>query len=739
MARTTIRTVCGLPECMRCGLSIEVDDGAIKIRPADFPDPTDRGACRKGLAVRELVHHPDRLKYPLKRVGDIGEGKWQRVSWDEALTAIAAKLQEIGQRYGQNSVAWMTSVMPNLASGGYSRLASLTRGTVVDWWSCGDAAGPCADIVTFGHMMGNVHLVPDTDPRLVIVWGYNPALTNYHHMRKIVRAKKKGAKVVVIDPRFTATAAHTDEHIPIRPGTDGALALGMINIILKQGLRDRQFIAENTVGPLLVRRDNGLFLKERDVMPTGRPDVLMIIDEYSGRRQAVGTPQSKPAINGTFSISGIDCQPAFQMLSDMVSEYTPEKVSEITDIPPDVIRRLAVDYGTRKPAAIYRGWGMQRTFHGDLACRAVNALAAVTGNINPDRPPTFVLNSHEFLVPGEPYETLPAMLLYDAISRNQPHSVKAIWCSGHDFVNQMPNANRITEELLHRLELLVVCDLFMTPSAKHADYVLPVASFCECTDLCMTSFYHSYLQLQQKVIEPLYECKPDFQIAAELARKMGFSNHFNKTEEQYIEELLASGHPTVQGISLSMLKEGPVSARRLDRPEEFKTPTGLIEFYVERLKKFGQELPVYLEPLESIRSEKARAYPLSLLTTHAGNRIHPSMPKVSSLAQEAEPILEINPADAHQRDITDGDPVRVFNARGQAKLRARLSHRIRTGVVAINQGWWPEDYMQGHHNELTHEVSNPVQQSTLSPNAAFYDVLVQVELCTDTADTTEAP
>jgi anaerobic selenocysteine-containing dehydrogenase len=733
MAKTIVRTVCGLPDYMRCGLSVEVEDGAItRIRPGDFPDPADRGICLKASATREMVYHPDRLKYPLKRVGERGEDRWQRVSWDEALTAIASQLQEIGQRYGPTAVAWMVSVMPNLAGGGYSRLASLTKGTVVDWWGCGDAAGPCADIATFGHMMGSVHLLSDQNPRFVIVWGYNPAETNYDHMRKIVRAKKKGAKVVVIDPRFTATATHADEHIALRPGTDGALALGMINVILQEGYRDKRFIAENTVGPLLVRRDNGLFLKESEVMPGGRPDALMIMDEYSGRRQVAGTPQAKPAVNGSFSISGIDCQPAFQLLSDMVREYTPEKVSQITDIPADVIRRLAVGYGSRKPSSIFRGWGMQRTFHGDLSCRAINTLAAITGNINIERPSTFVLNSRQFLMPGEPSNILPVMLLYDAITKNQPQTIKAVWCSGHDFVNQMPNMNRVTEELLHHLELVVVCDLFMTPSAKFADYVLPVASFYECTDLCMASLYHSYLQLQQKIIDPLYECKSDFQIAADLGKKLGYADYFNKTQEQYIEELLASRHPTMEGISLAQLRKGPVMAKPMDRPLEFRTPTGLIEFYVERLKKFGQELPIYLEPVESLRSEKAKTYPLSLLTSHSRNRIHSTLAKMPSLlSQEPEPTLEISPADAQPRDITDGDTVRVFNNRGQVRLKARLSHRIKPGVVDITQGWWPDQYLQGHHNELTHESVNPVQQFIMGPNAALCDVLVQVEKVQD--------
>ncbi len=728
MAKTMIRTVCGLPDYMACGLRVEVEDGVItRVRPGDFPDPADRGACSRGLSSRGMVYHPDRLQYPLKRAGQRGAGQWRRVSWDEALADISTGLQEIAGRHGPGSVAWLVSALPNL-TGSYSRLASLTRGTLVDWWGCGDAAGPCADMTTFGHLRGETHLVSEADPRFVIVWGGDPAVTNYHHLRRIVRARRRGARVVVIDPRFTATAARADEHIPIRPGTDAALALAMINVILQEGLRDKRFIAENTVGALLVKRDGGAFLKESEVIPGGRPDVLMIMDEYSGRRQAADTAQARPAVNGSYMVSGLECAPAFQLLADAVKDYTPEKASRVTDIPADVIRRLAVAYGSHRPASIFRGWGLQRTFHGHLSCRAINTLAAVTGNINPARPPDFALNWQQFLLPGGPTDVLPVMLLYDAITRSQPQPVKALWCAGRDFVNEMPNMNRVTDEVLRHLQLVVVCDLFMTPSARFADYVLPVTSFYECTDLCTASFHHGYLQLQQKAIEPRHECRSDFRIAAELGRKLGFGAFFDRTEEEYLEELLSSGHPSMKDISLTRLKEGPVMAPRPEPPPRFRTSTRLIEFYAERLKMFGQELPAYLEPLESARSEKAQAFPLTLITSRSANRMHSGLGRIPGLpGAQSEPTLDISPADARARGIGDGDTVRVFNARGQALLKARLSYRVKPGVVSIAQGWWPSEYIRGHHNELTHDLVNPVQRFLTVPNAALYDVLVQVE------------
>jgi len=540
--------------------------------------------------------------------------------------------------------------------------------------------------------------------------------------------KKNGCRVVVIDPILTSTASRMDEHIPIRPGTDGALALGMINIIMEQGLQDDEFIVENTVGPFLVRMDNGLFLRESGLVEGGSDRSSMAFDVNSGQPQLCDASGVKPALTGSYSVSGIECQPAYQLLSNMVREYTPEKVSGITDVPVDVIRRLATSYATQKPASIHRGWGMQRTFYGDLACRAINTLAAITGNMNPGRPSTFVLNTHRFLVPEGPYGSIPVMQLNDAINKGEPFPIKAVWFAGHNFINQMPNMNRMINEVLPGLELIVVCDLFMTATAKYADYVLPLASFCECQDLRVSILRNIYLQLQQKAIEPLYECKSDFQIAAELGKKMGFGKYFDKTEEEYIEELLASGHPAMEGITLERLKEGPVAASVADRPKQFRTSSGKVEFYVERLKPFGQELPTYREPVEGARSDKAKTYPLSLLSTHSRYRTHSSLANIPKLLKlDPEPLLEINPADAGPRNIGDGDVARVFNDRGHAKLKAKLSPRIACGVVNIVQGWWPEQFIDGHHNELTHDMINQAQQHIMEANAAFFDVLVEVE------------
>lgn len=723
-----IQTVCGLNDYFRCGLSIELANGEIsRVRPYDYPDPADRGVCAKGLAVAGLVNSPERLQYPLRRAGERGSGQWERISWDEALDDIAAGMLSLSGKYGPTAVAWASPVLPSLNGGGYSRIISLMGASWVDWWGCGDAAGPCADITTFGTMMGEGYLSRVPHPKLSLIWGYNPAVTVYHYMKKIDQARKQGCRVVTIDPRYSETAARADQHVYIRPGTDTALALGMMNVIIQEGLQDEGFIRNSTIGPLLVRDDNGSLLRESDV--SGKVGQgFMVYDSLAGQVSSAQQAGTLPALRGRFSLEGLACRPAYDLLVEVVQEYTPDLVAGITGIEERTVRDLAVSYASEKPAAIYRGWGIQRTFYGDLASRAVNALAAITGNMYLNRPAGFVLNSAPFLFPAGQRTRLPLLALCDAAVKGEPFPVKGLWCSGHNLINQMPNANRIMNELLPNLELFVVSDLFMTVTAQYADYVLPAASFLESTDLCMGSFQNTYLQLQRKVVEPLHESKSDFQIACALGRKLGLGQYFNKSEEEYMIDLLASDHPSMAGVNLDRLRQGPVMATMDEKPPQLRTMTGRVEFYSETLREFGQELPRYIEPVESARTEKAKRYPLSLISAHPGNRIHSTLAKVPKMAErDPEAMIDINEADARERNISNGDVVSVYNDLGRVVLRARISAEIMPGVVNVLEGWWPEHYVEGHINQLTHDLVNPVQQRVMQANSAFFDVLVQVE------------
>lgn len=723
-----IQTACSLYDGHGCALKIHLKNGRIThIKPGDFPIPFFNGACAKGLSAHHWAYHPDRLQSPLKRIGERGAGKWERISWEEAVAGISAKLKEIAGAHGPEAVAWSAPELPYLSLGGFSRLVTLTRGTWIQNWGYGDLAGPNADMATFGNVLGGFYMTVLDEPKQMIVWGWNPADTNPFGMKVIKAAKKRGVEIIVIDPRYTKTAAAAHRHIPIRPGTDGALALGMLNVILEKGLQDVSFIAEHTVGPFLVRKDNGLFLKKSDLTGPPEDSTPLVWDEISAQPKPFDTEGIKPALQGRYSSSGIDCQPAAQLLADVVKEYPPEKVADITDVPVETIRCLAMDYASKKPASIHRGFGLQRSFHSDLTWRAINTLAAFTGNISFNRISTVFeteTSSLYFPEPAGDYNRLPIMHLYDAITQGNPFPVKALCSSMHNFVNQMPNTHRILNEVFPKLELILVCDLFMTATARYADYVLPVASFLESTDL-VPQMGKPYVQLQKKVIEPLHKCRSNFQIAAALGREMGFSNYFDKSEEDYIEEILDT-YPVYQDITMKVLEKGPVEVKPTEGPA-FGTPSGRIEFYVEKLKAFDQELPVYKEPVESLRQKKAKKDDLSLLTPHARYRLHSTFANIPELLKfDPEPTLEIHPSDAKKRNIEDNDPVYVSNDRGRVKLKAKITPDIKPGVVSIGQGWWPEHYMEGHHQELIHDLLNPAQDAILGPNAAYFDVRVKV-------------
>jgi anaerobic selenocysteine-containing dehydrogenase len=332
-----------------CGITAHVKDGVlVRVEPGDFPGTGH--VCARGLSTPKLVYHPDRLKHPLKRRGDRGEGSWDRISWDEALDTIAQKLKEVADRYGPSSCAWVMDMMGILSVDALLGLIGGVGGTFVLPAGCGDSAGPCADRVCYGSAWwyGEDYTTHFDRPALCLVWGNNPAETDFFKWRKIRDAKEAGARLVVIDPRFSTTASKADEYLPIRPGTDGALALGMMNVILERGLHDTAFLAEQTVAPFLVRGDNGMFLRERDIAG-GDSDRYVVWDARSSGPQPHDAPGVAPTLTGVYQIAGAECRPAFQLLGELVEQYPPQRGSEITGVPADTITRLAIEYATSRP------------------------------------------------------------------------------------------------------------------------------------------------------------------------------------------------------------------------------------------------------------------------------------------------------------------------------------------------------------------------------------------------------
>jgi len=739
--RKVVRTACPA-HCAAnaCGILAHVEDGrVVKLEPADFPEPGLRRICLRGLSSLQMLYHPDRIKYPLKRVGQRGEGGWQRISWDEALDTIAGQFREIADRYGSRSVGFVLGGpgSGNVKFGAYTRFASLFEGTRVSAWGYGDSAGPCAATAMFGAHGPGAFIAASRAPKLNICWGTNPAESTPFMMRPLLAYKQQGVRLVVVDPVFTVTASKADEYVQLRPGTDAALALGMMNVIMREGLQDEEFVRAHTVGPFLVRTCSGRFLRESDLSADGAGR-YMVWDTVQGRARPADEPGVVPALTGTYGVNGAECRPAFQLLVDLIEEYPPEKASELTAVPVDTIRRLALAYAASRPANIYTNNGLGRHYHGDLTFRAVCTLAAITGNINVPGAGghrRLVLNWDAFLQPDpeRSYSRMGILNTYPAILTGKPYQLKALWFAFTNFVNQCANSYKIINELFPKLDLIVDTALFMDDTARQADIVLPVCTFLEFSDL--VGGPAPYLQLQQKVIEPLHESRSDISILSDLAGRLGFGQYFDRTEEAFVDLLLDSGHASVEGINVASLREAPQRIRPVPAPPgappeqgRFRTQSGKVEFYVEKLKPLGEELPLYREPLESGRSELAEKYPLVFVQVHSRFRHHSSCANIPALLEiNPRPVVDIHPQDAASRGIKDGDTVFVYNDRGRVKLEAKLNEGVQPGVVNISQGWWFDQFGEGGHNTLSHDTINPAQDAIYEPNMAFNDVLVQVE------------
>jgi anaerobic selenocysteine-containing dehydrogenase len=759
-----IPTICCPNDSSWCAHKAIIKDGKIvKIEPLDFPDKKWNRICLKGLANIQRCYSPDRLKYPMKRKGKRGEGKWERISWDEAFDIIIKNLEEVKILYGTRAFAWITmtgwqAFLVRIAN----RFANLYQGTIVHNISLmSDLAAPLGISLTQGCIDG--HEPADmANSNYIICWARNLAETMLPSMHFLLEAQEKGAKIVVIDPRFTRTAEKADWWIPIKPGTDAALGLSMIYVLIKSRLYDNDYVSKNTVGPFLVRADTGAFLRESDVFDGGNPESILIWDQKKLCFSAYNEiNKSQASLYGSFSVNGIQCKPAWQLLFDLASRYSPEKVFKITGISAEDIYKLSYEYGTNKPAALILGFGMNRYSFGYQAYRTGITLAAITGNLGisgggASMNPKYLRGGQSYCnekfrhqcVPNlfdlaqwyQPDENRRAhniggMELYDAVIEGEPYQIKALWLIGSNFLNQSPDANKIITKFIPKLRFIVVQDQFLTWTAEYADLLLPVNTQFEREDLLTAN--HPYLVLGQKVIDSLYESKSDLEIFAGVAQKMGigFAEYFSKTTKEYIQDFLNSGHPWIKGITYNKLRrKGPIRYNISDPylpfvDNKFYTKSNKIEFYVEELAYEGLEMPKYKESFSKSLPLKNKKYPLIFITAHSlfsANSSHFNIKMISDIADE--PKLEINPADANARGIGLNDIVVVYNDFGRMRIRVKITDGIMAGTVCTTQGWWPKDFIGGHFNELTHSIYNPFDKAIGNfANWNAFDVAVQVK------------
>ena len=726
---TTGRNNCG----GRCIIYAHVRDGIIEklsTETTGTPEhPVPLCACARGLNYHKTFLGEDRLRWPMKRTGERGEGKFSRISWEEALDILTSEYIRIRDTYGPgsryvNDGCGISAVMRGDRI--MRRLLALDGGYLGSYNSYSSACIRNATDITYGTSETGTHPSDWLNSQLIILWGHNPAETRFDSssMFYLKKAKAAGIPVIVIDPRKNDTVLALDaQWIPIRPATDSALADAMTYVIIKEGLQDQGFLDTCCLG------------FDAAHMPEGVDPSLNCLSYLMGEND--GIPK------------------------------TPEWGETITGIPADTIRELAIRYATTKPAAIIQGYGAQRNAYGEQSARGVILLTCLTGNVGisgGSAAGSGDCSTHKlpkFPVPDNPYNReLPVFLWTDAIDHGKEmneydgirtcdqgifddpkdialdSNIKMIFnLASNTLINQHGDINR-TAKLLKdtsKCEFIVCSDLFMTASAKFADLLLPGISMFEEENITKPWKFTEFLGFNNKVIEPLYECKTEYEWIRELAKGIGLEEEFTEGRDysqwmSYIYEDLRTSEPELPEYDefrekgIYKFEEGhyPISfEKEVKDPKHypFPTPSGKIELFSTKLwknpmKDFMPPIPRYVAPPEGPQDPLTKRFPLQLSGWHSKCRTHTVHDNNLNLRKLDPQKLWIHPEDAAARSINDGDMVLVYNDRGQVKIPAKITDRVAKGVTTLSQGTWytPDENgvdTRGSINVLTSQRPTP--------------------------------
>jgi len=648
------KTVC--MACFQvCGIDAYVRDGRlVKVEGMKEHPCTCGVICPRGENLPNYVYAPDRLKYPMKKEG----GDWKRVSWDEALDTIANKLQQIKDEYGARSVALSVGSIgaENILISAFAQRFRGAFGTP-NFFSI-EAHCFRSRIMARLFTFGTYPLEDPDNADCIVLWGHNPDASEPPLAYRIYKALDRGLKLIVIDPRRIPLAKR-GVFVQLRPGTDCALALAMMNVIITEGLYNKEFVENYTAG--------------------------------------------------------------FDKLAEHVSEYTPERVAEICQVPAEDIRKISRIFAGAKSASIIQAINaLDQHINGFQTNRALAILQAITGNY--DKPgawctnPFMRLSDLRLPVEGEPIgaDAYPVfhsfwgmtspygqqMMLPDVILSEKPYPIKAMIISGNNPVAAWPDTRKLTKAF-EKLDMLVVMDLFMTETAELADIVLPACSSVETLGLAYNYglvFGIPYVMLSKKLIEPLGECWPDWKFYSELGRKMGYGEYFPwDTDEEVVAHMLEPSGITLKQL-LEEHPEGVWFGKRcydINAPKQIRTPSGKIELYSQSLADAGHDpIPIHREPTQSPVSnpELAKEYPLILVTgARTPEYTHWQMKNIPQLRQLApDPIAQVNPAVAKEYGVADGDMIIVETTGGQVKVKASLTEDVMPRVVSLIHGWGGE-------------------------------------------------
>ncbi|MBK9607109.1 MAG: molybdopterin oxidoreductase family protein [Betaproteobacteria bacterium] len=681
--RRAVRGACPHDCPDTCALVTTVENGvAIRIQGAAGHAPTNGVLCTKVAKYLDRTYSPDRLRYPQKRVGRKGEGRFERIGWDEALDTIAAKLKAIAADDPQ-------AILPYSYAGtmGQVQGSSMDRrffhklgASLLDRTIC-SMAGKVGLSYTLGASLG-MDMERFVDSKLILLWGTNPVTSSVHLWGRVVEARRRGAKVIAIDPYRSLSAAKCDQHIALLPGTDGALALGLMHVLIAEDLLDRDYIERYTLG--------------------------------------------------------------FDGLATRVAEYAPERVAAICGIDAATIVALAREYGTIKPAAIRVNYGMQRTAGGGMAMRTIACLPALTGAWRDSAGGLLLSSGGTYPIARAALErtdlipagtrTINMSTIGDALTTMTEPPIKAIVVYNTNPVAVAPESEKVIAGFAREDLFTVVLEHFQTDTADYADILLPATTQLEHFDI-HASYGHLYWMINNPAIAPLGEAKPNSEVFRQLAVRMGFDDPCFRDSDEALAQSALAAHPDNAGISVEALKEQ--GWQRLAVPESyapfaqgnFPTPSGKCEFFSMRLQKLGFDpLPAYHPPRESAATAPAlaRRYPLAFISPPTRNFLNSSFGNVAVLqALETAQRVELHPDDAAARGIADGDAVRVHNDRGEFTATARITGNVRPGLCVALGIWWHKDTAGGRNiNAVTSQAL-----TDFGAGPTFYDCLVEVGKC----------
>ena len=741
---------CGL--CVaRCGAVAVVEVGRFTALENDPAHPTGQALCAKGRAAPELVYHPERLTHPLRRTrpkGDPDPG-WERISWDEALNLTAGAMRGIAERHGPESVAFsLSSPSTTALADSYGFVQRLMNAfgspnalNSLDLCGWGRAF---ATTYTFG--VGSVGVggsfggaMPEIGKSgCLILWGYNPSFSRLTHATAVIEARKRGMRLIVIDPRHIGLASKADLWLRVRPGTDGALALGIANIMIERGWYDRDFMRNWSNGPLLVRADTGQLLTELDLTPSGDPARTFAWDSTAARLvsydKATGRydgGDARLALEGEYRIAApggeVVCHPVFELYARLCRRYSPAALETICWIDGAQVEEAARLIWHARPVSYYAWSGHEQHANATQMARAISLLYALTGcfdlpggNVLLPVPPAAPISGADLraakqmapavgrverpLGPAR-WNSVTTRDLYRAILQQKPYPIRALIGFGSNMLLAHADSAH-GRQALAALEFYAHADLFMTPTAELADVVLPVASCFEREALKIgfdiSPEAQSHIQFRQAIVPPPGEARPDTDIVFDLAARLGLAAQFwnGDVDAAYRHQLAPIG------VTLEQLRAAPrgvqvplqtryakhAEADASGRPRGFPTPSRKVELYSQTFLDHGYApLPDFEEPQVGpvARPDLAARFPLILTSakpTLFCQTQHRALPALRRRAPHPE--VELHPMAAEARGIADGDWVSIETPEGSVRARARLNDDLDPRVVIGEHGWW---------------------------------------------------